>query len=68
MALTELQRGLMALLKAYELEEDEAVGVMLLLKETSHQEEMLTWIENNTSADQNEVIQAALDITKGTRN
>ena len=68
MALTELQRGLMALLKAYELEEDEAVGVILLLKETRHQEAMLTWIENNTSADQNEVIQAALDITKGTRN
>ena len=68
MTLTQLQKDLIMLLKAYGLEMDETVGVILLLKETRHQEAMLTWIENNTSADQNEVIQAALDITKGTRN
>ena len=68
MTLTQLQKDLIMLLKAYGLEMDETVGVILLLKETRHQEAMLTWIENNTSADQTDVIQAALDITKGTRN
>lgn len=65
MELTQLQKDLIVLFKAYEMTEDEVIGTMLLLKELSQQNAMKTWIQSHTSATVDEVIQEALSLCKG---
>ena len=60
MVLSQLQKELIYLFKAYEMTEDEVIGVMLLLKEPSQQKAMMSWIESHTAATIDEVIQEAL--------
>ncbi len=56
MELTELQKFLIACFKAYEMDETDTVGSMLLLKKESMQEEMLEWIKTHTDATIQEVL------------
>ena len=65
MELTQLQKDLITLFKAYEMTEDEVVGTMLLLKEAPLQIAMKNWIQSHTSATVDEVIQEALRLCKG---
>ena len=64
MELTTLQKELVYLLKAYEIQQNEAVGVMLLLDTEEKQIKMYEWIELNTAATVSEVIEAAMHIHK----
>ena len=63
MALSKLQKELIALFKAYEMSEDEVVWAMLNLREISQQKKMMVWIENNTAATNDEVIQEAMRLS-----
>ena len=62
MGLSKLQKELICLFKAYEMTEAEVIWCILFLKKVSHQRAMFTWIENNTTATSDEVIQAAFSI------
>jgi hypothetical protein len=67
MELSELQKELILLFKAYEMTEDEVIGVMLLLKKPSQQKAMRTWIESHTAATIDEVIQEAVRLRDNQR-
>ena len=62
--LTTIEKDLIACLTAYEMDEDEVVGIMLLLQTSKEQNLLLEWIEDNTSAEKEEVIAEALRIHK----
>ena len=62
MELTKKEKYLMACFKAYEMEEDEAVGAGMLLKTEVQQDKMLEWIKNHTAVSPDEVLMAARKI------
>ena len=59
MELSQLEKDLIQLFKAYEMDEDEVIGTMLMLKNKDNQKQMYKWIENNTAATIEEVINEA---------
>ena len=62
MALSYLEKELIYLLKAYEAIKDEVIGIMLILRDPSHQKAMRKWMETHTSATVDEIIEEALFI------
>lgn len=60
--LTKKQKLLMACLKAYGLDKESGVGVMLYLKEEPLQDKMLDWMRSHTTASPNEVLESAWQI------
>lgn len=60
MALTKKQQAMISYLKAYEATEDEALGIMLMLKDSEEKlDKMKDWMKNHTAADMGEVTEAA---------
>ena len=59
MELSQLEKDLIQLFKAYEMDKDEVIGTMLMLKNKDNQNQMYKWIENNTAATIEEVINEA---------
>ena len=64
MELTELQKLLIACFKAYGMDMDETVCVMLILDKEEMQNEMLNWIKQNTSAPKEDLLMKVMSICR----
>ena len=62
MALSQLKKALIHLLKEEGATEDEAVGIMLLLGTTSKRRDMLDWMMKTPTATMEQICQHAVEI------
>ncbi len=60
--LSSRRKLLLCCLNAYEMEEDEAIGISLILNKEGKVDEMLEWMEHHTTATPEEVLRGALEI------
>ena len=64
MAITKTIRILIQVLKVCELDEDEIVGTVLLLKTDEQAQKLIGWIDQNPTATTSEIIYQALCIAE----
>ena len=65
---TEVEETLIIGLKSFQMEVDEAIGIMLMLKDKrEQQEELILWMHNNQKATPSDILGRAMKIAGKTK-